>query len=109
MAAGRPAKYSILVLQANNINVADIQEVRRTQIRRQILLFYLETNDVGVCIRLSEVIDSNRETLAHRVFGGHCLEQVRRKCRDAALTGQMSAQKRDLSDLGALNHRAGRR
>src|SRR5579871_2323918 len=105
MAAGRPAKYSILVLQTDNINIADIQEVSRAQIRRQILLFNFKANYVGVGIALSEVVYRDRETLARRVFSGHGLEQVGRKCRDAALTGQIVAQKCNLTDLRALNHR----
>jgi hypothetical protein len=44
VAAGWPAENAELVLQADNVHVADVEEVRSTQIRRQILLLNLEVN-----------------------------------------------------------------
>ncbi len=38
MTARRPAENAELVLQAHDVHVADVQEIRRAQIRRQILL-----------------------------------------------------------------------
>lgn len=106
MAAGRPAKYPILVLQADDIHIADIQEVSRAHIREQILLFDFEANDIGVCIALFDVVHGHRKALARAVLGSHREQEIGRKCRDAALTGRIIAEKRDLSNLGALNHRA---
>ena len=43
MRAGRSAKNSVFVLQANQIDVAEIQEVRSLAVRRQLILRKLES------------------------------------------------------------------
>ena len=56
-----PARWSAenaeLVLQANYIYVADVQEIRRTQIRGQVLLVNFESNYLRVLITILDVIN----------------------------------------------------
>ena len=50
MTASCPAEYPELVLETDDINVADIEKVGGSQIGREILLFNLETNDLRVFV-----------------------------------------------------------
>ena len=64
MASHRPAVNAKLVLQADDVNVADVEEVRSAQIRRQILLLNLEVNYIRVLVATLDVIHRHCETLA---------------------------------------------
>ena len=50
MRAGWSAKNSVFMLQANQIDVAEIQEVRSLAVRRQLILRKLEANPGGIAI-----------------------------------------------------------
>ena len=67
MAAGRSAENAELVLQADDIHIADVQEVRGPQVGRQVLLFDLEANYFRIFIAVLDVIDRHAETLALRM------------------------------------------
>ncbi len=54
MTAGRPAENAELVLQADDVHVADVEEVRGTQIGRQVLLLNLEANHLRVLVATLE-------------------------------------------------------
>ena len=69
MTAGGPAENAELVLQADDVHIADIQKVRRPQIGGQVLLFDLEANHIGVLIASLNVVDGDGEALALRVRG----------------------------------------
>jgi len=56
MAAGRPAENAELLLQADDVHVADVEEVRSTLIRRQTLLLNLEANYFRVFVATLNVI-----------------------------------------------------
>ena len=85
-------------------DVADVEEVRGAQVGRQVLLFNLEANDIGVVVTALDVVDRDREALGL----GMCLcdggQQVGRESGDAALARQVVADKGDLPDLGRLFH-----
>ncbi len=50
VATGGPTENAELVLQADDVHVADVEEVRCAQIGRQVLLLNLEANYVRVLI-----------------------------------------------------------
>ena len=52
--AGGPAENAELVLQADDIHVADVEEVRGAQIGRQVLLLNLEANHFRVLVAALE-------------------------------------------------------
>ena len=52
--AGRPAENAELVLQADDVHVADVEEVRGAQIGRQVLLLNLEANHFRVLVAALE-------------------------------------------------------
>ena len=65
--AGRPAENAELVLQADDVHVADVEEVRGAQIGRQVLLLNLETNHFRVLVAARNVVDRYGQALALRV------------------------------------------
>jgi hypothetical protein len=83
--AGGPAENAELVLQADDVHVADVEEVRRTQIGRQVLLLNLEANYVRVFVAAFDVVDRHGETLALGIHGGHGRKQVGGEGGNAAL------------------------
>jgi hypothetical protein len=54
---GGTAENTELVLQANDVHVADVEEVRGTHIGRQVLLLNLEANDLRVLIATFDVVN----------------------------------------------------
>ncbi len=105
VAAGRPAKNPELVLHADDVHIADIQEVRRALIRRQVLFLNLEAHRRRVFVTTLNVIDRHRETLALGMFRCHGREQVGGERGDAAFARQVIAEQRDLLNLSCGSHR----
>ena len=64
MTAGGPAENAELVLQADDVHIADVEEVRGAQIGRQVLLLNLEANYFRVLVALLNIIDRHGQTLA---------------------------------------------
>ena len=65
MAAGGSAENAELVLQADDVYVADVEEVRGAQIGRQVLLLNLEANHFRVFVAsLMSLTDTARHWLA---------------------------------------------
>ena len=85
MAAGGPAVNPKLVLNADDVHVADVDEVRRTLVGREILLFYFETHHAGILVPLLDIINRHRKALALGVLGCHRGQKVGRERRDATL------------------------
>src|ERR1039457_2728645 len=65
--ARRPAENAELVLQADDVHVADVQKVRGTQIGRHVLLLYLEANHLRVLLASRYVVDRYGQAPALRV------------------------------------------
>ena len=99
MAAAGPTENSEFVLQADNVNVADIEKVGGAKIGRKVLLFNFKANDLGVFIAFRNVVDRNGEALRLRVCGLDSRENIGSECCDAAFSRQMVGDKRNLSDL----------
>jgi hypothetical protein len=98
----RSAKNAELVLQADDVHVADVEEIRGTKIGGKVLFLNFEANYFGVLISINNVIDGNRETLALWMRSGDGAQQIGRKRRDAALAWQVIADKSNLADLRIL-------
>jgi hypothetical protein len=97
--ARRPAVNAELVLQADDVHVADVEEIRGAQIGRQVLLLNLEANHFRVFVATFDVVDRHRETLALRMRGRDGRKQVGSERSDAALARQMVADKAILRTL----------
>ena len=104
VAAGRPAENAELVLQADDVHVADVEEIRRAQIGRQVLLLDLEANHFRIIVAARNVVDRHGEALALRIRAGDGGKQVGRERGDAALARQIVADKSDLADFRVLSH-----
>src|SRR5579871_3422231 len=88
---GGPAENTELMLQADDVYVADVEEICGTQIGRQILLLNLEVHYFRILVAAFEVVRRHTETLALGVSCGDSREQVRRKRRNTALARQVVA------------------
>jgi hypothetical protein len=85
----RPAVNPELVLYRDQVHVADVDEVCRTLVGRDILLFYFETDDAGILVAFLDIIYWYREALGLRVPRRHSGKQVGREGSDAALARQV--------------------
>ena len=106
MTTGGPAENAELVLQADDVHVADVEEVRGAQIGRQVLLLNLEANHFRVLVATRNVIDRHGEALALGMHGRYGGKQVRRERGNAALAWQVVANKRDLANSRSFFHDA---
>ena len=104
MAPGGPAVNPKLVLNADDVHVADVEEVRRALVGGEILLFYFKTHDAGILVPLLDIIDRHRKALALGVLRRHRGEQVGREGGDAALARQIVAEKGDLANFRFCFH-----
>ena len=101
---GRPAENAELVLQTDDIHVADVEEVCGTHIGRQILLFNFEANHLRVFVATWNVVDRHGQALVLGVRAGDGSKQVGRERSDAALARQMVANESDLADFRVAFH-----
>ena len=106
MTAGGSAEDSEFVLEADDIDVADVEEIRGPQIRKNILFFHFEANHVRVLVAALNIVDRNREALALRVRVCYGCEQVGRKRSDAALTWQVVTDKSNFANRRRFAHEA---
>ena len=105
VAAGRPAENPELVLQADDVHVADVEEVRGAQIGRQVLLLNLETNHLRILVAALNVIDRyGRSTGSADARTGDGGQQVGRERGDAALARQVVADKSNFADFRSAVH-----
>src|SRR5580704_14469380 len=104
--AGRPAKNAELVLQTDDIHIADIEKVRGAQIRRQVLLVNLEADHFRVVVTTFDVIDGHTEALTLGMRGSDGRKQVGGARGDAASTRQMITDESDLANFVGLLHAA---
>ena len=101
---GGPAVNPKLVLDADDIHIADVEEVRRALVGREILLFYFETHDAGILVPLLDIIDRHSKALALGVLRRHRGEQVGREGGDSTLAREVVAEKGDLANFRFCFH-----
>ena len=100
----KAAENAELVLQADDVHVVDVEEVRGTQIGRQVLLLNLEANHFRVPVATRNVVDRHGHALALRMRSRDGRKQVRREGGNAALSGQVIADKSNLCQKFGLRY-----
>src|SRR5712691_3609377 len=101
---GRPTENTEFVLQADDIHIANVEEVRRTQIGRQVLLLNLEANHFRVLVAARNVVDRHGQALALGVRACDGGKQVGRERSNATLAWQVVADESDLTDFRIAFH-----
>src|SRR5664279_1773795 len=96
----RAAENPELVLYRDQVHVANVDEVCRTLVGREVLLFYFETDDAGILVAFLDIMYRYREALSSRVSRRHSGKQVGREGSDAALARQVIANESDLFNPG---------
>ena len=79
MAPGGPAVDPKLVLNTDDVHIADIDEVRRALVGREILLFYFEPHHAGILVPLLDIINRHRKALGLGVLRRNRCKQVGRE------------------------------
>ena len=105
VAAGRPAVDAELMLHADDVRAAEVEEIRRAPVGSQVLLLDLEANRVRIRVATRQIVHRHRETLALGVLGRHRGEHIRGKGGDAAFPRQVVAQKGYLTNVRSSFHR----
>jgi hypothetical protein len=91
VAAGRSAENSVLMLQANQVNIAEIQEIRGLAIGSQFILRKFEANSGRIAVTFRSIVDRQREKLGGAVFGVNGVAQIGCEGSDATAPGQVVA------------------
>ena len=100
MSAGRAAIDTKLMLQANDIDAADIEKVRSPQVGREIFLVDLEAYEAGrIFVAFFNVIDRYTKAMCLGIRRGDGGENVSGECGNAALARKMIADEGDFMDL----------
>src|ERR1700693_1075931 len=102
VSAGGSTENAELVLQADDVDVADVEKVRGAQIGGEVLFLNLETNHLRVFVATRNVVDRDGQALALGMGGCDGRQQVRRECGDAAFARQEVANKSNLVDVGSF-------
>jgi hypothetical protein len=100
MTARRPAENAKLMLDAENVHVADVQEIRRAQVRWQILLRDLKAHFRRIIVTVLEIIYRHDRALNGRECSGDGAAQVRGERGNAAFPRQIIAEKHHFPHAG---------
>ena len=98
--ARQPAVYAKLVFHAEDIHICNVEEIRRAQVGRQILLRNLESHLRRILIAALDVIDRNDQALRGRKLKRHRSAQVCCERCNAALPREIIAEERNFADVG---------
>jgi hypothetical protein len=98
VAAGPSAEDAIFVLQADEIDIVDVQEVGSAAIRVDVLFRQFETHTRWIGVTLFGVVNGQGNAGGARIFGGDGLAQVGGKRGNATLARQVVADKGDALD-----------
>ena len=105
MAAARAPKDSEFVLQAEHIDVNQIQKIGRPPVRGDVLFRNFETHFGRIVISLGAIGHRNNRTLQSRILRGDRLPQVRCERGDSALPRNIIRQKCDLLNVAWQIHK----
>ena len=100
MTPGRPAVDAKLVLHRDDLDVIDVQEIRRAPIGVEFLLVDLKPNARRIIITFRAIVDCSHDAFAIRILGCDRLADIRGKSGDAALPRHVVSQESDAIDLG---------
>jgi hypothetical protein len=104
VAARRPAENPELVLQADHVGTADVEEIRRPQIGGQVLFLDFEANFRRIFLAALKVVDRHRKALGPGRGGSHRRQEVGGESSDAAFARPVIAKESDLLDFGGWIH-----
>ena len=104
VAAGRAAEDAVLVLQADDVGVGEVEEIGRPQVGVDLLLLDLEPDLRRVVVPLRNVVDRHHEAIGPGILGGDRRAQVVGERRDPALPRQVIADECNLLDLAVPLH-----
>jgi hypothetical protein len=105
IAAIRASKDSEFVLQAEDINVYQIQKIGRTPVRGDILFRNFEAHLGRIIVSPRAIGHRNNRTLQARVLRGDCLAQVRCESGDPTLPRNIIGEKCDLLNVAWQIHK----
>jgi len=97
MAAGPAPENAVFMLQADQIDIIDIQKVGGPTIGFDILLCEFEANATGILVPIGRVIDRQSDAGRLLLIGGDGLAQIGGKGRDSASARQIVADEGDSS------------
>ncbi len=101
VAAGWPAEDPVLVLEADDVDVADVEEVGRTLIRRQVPLGQFEPDAIRVRVPARTIVDRDGEARILALVTHDRVAEVRCERCDAAASREVITDNRDPSGRGA--------
>ena len=101
MTSGRPAVDAKLMLDRDDLDVINVQEIRRAPVGVEFLLVDFKTNARRIIVTFGAIVDCSHDAFAIRILGCDRLANVRGKRRDAALPGHVVSQESDAVDLGS--------
>ena len=104
MTARRPAENAELMLHANHVHVGDVEEIRRAQVGRQVLLHNLEPHFRRIIVAARQVIDRDDQALHGRKLRRHGAAQIGCKRGNAAFPRQIIAEKCNFANVRWLLH-----
>jgi hypothetical protein len=98
------AEDAKLVFDADDIHIRDVQKIRRTQIRGEVLLGDLKAHFRRIIIAISQIVHGHDETLHGGKFLGHGAAQIGGERGDAAFARQIITEERDFTDIRSCWH-----
>ncbi len=93
MTPRRPSENPKLVLQTDDVCVADVQKIRSSLIRRQILFLDFKSHHLRIFVSPFDVVHRHSEAFVSGKFRRHGRQDIRRERRDAAFARQVVAEK----------------
>ncbi len=104
VAATGAAVDAVLMLEADDIGVAEIDVIGRAAVGIEITFAEFETNFRRVVVALRQIIDRGDKALGLGILLGHGIAEIVGKRGDAALAGKIVAEEGDFFDFGLGTH-----
>src|ERR1700730_5301562 len=95
MASGRPAEDSVLVLEADQVDIVEVQEFSGFLIRRQVILSQRPSYSCRIVISLFRVVYRQGQQSSRPVLRGNGGAQVRCERSNSTLSRKVIADHRD--------------
>jgi hypothetical protein len=102
MTTGPPAKNAELMLQADKVDIVDVQEISSTAIRFKVPLRKFKSNAAWILITIIGVVDWQGNTGCPLIGSSDCFAQIGGECCDAAPAREIIA-----DECNALQDRVG--
>src|SRR5208282_274617 len=106
MTPGLAAKDPILVLQANHVDIVEVQEFRRFLVRGQIVLRERPSHPRGIVVAFFRVVDGKCQQSSASVLRGDCAAEVCGERSDSTLPRKIIPDYRDATGQRRLRMRS---